>query len=133
MPGNASSPVMLMGPVMGDTIDHCLFYLPSEKTIICGDAVYGRSTNTWCEELENNSVLSAWRNLLDVIEGLDVDHVIPGHMDFDYPLDREKDLAHNKRYLKLFAEKIVSPEGLTLRTPGHSLIFSRTLSHPGLR
>lgn len=47
--GNPSSPIMLLGPVQGDTVDHTLFWLPSEKTVITGDALYGRSTHVWCE------------------------------------------------------------------------------------
>jgi glyoxylase-like metal-dependent hydrolase (beta-lactamase superfamily II) len=45
--GNPTSPIMLLGPVQGDTVDHTLFWLPSEKTIITGDAIYGRSTHVW--------------------------------------------------------------------------------------
>jgi glyoxylase-like metal-dependent hydrolase (beta-lactamase superfamily II) len=45
--GNPESPIMLLGPVQGDTVDHTLFWLPREKTIICGDAVYARSTHVW--------------------------------------------------------------------------------------
>lgn len=45
--GDETSPVMLLGPVQGDTVDHTLFWLPTEKTIICGDSVYARSTHAW--------------------------------------------------------------------------------------
>src|SRR4051794_9248595 len=45
--GNPSSPVMLLGPVQGDSVDHTLFWLPMEKTIICGDSMYARSTHVW--------------------------------------------------------------------------------------
>lgn len=45
--GNVDSPIVLLGPLQGDSVDHTLFWLPSEKTIICGDAVYARSTHVW--------------------------------------------------------------------------------------
>jgi glyoxylase-like metal-dependent hydrolase (beta-lactamase superfamily II) len=45
--GDPSSPVVLLGPLQGDSVDHTLFWLPAEKTIVCGDAVYGRSTHVW--------------------------------------------------------------------------------------
>jgi glyoxylase-like metal-dependent hydrolase (beta-lactamase superfamily II) len=45
--GSPASPVMLLGPVQGDSVDHTLFWLPTEKTIICGDAIYARSTHVW--------------------------------------------------------------------------------------
>lgn len=45
--GNPNSPIMLLGPVQGDSVDHTLFWLPTERTIITGDALYGRSTHVW--------------------------------------------------------------------------------------
>jgi glyoxylase-like metal-dependent hydrolase (beta-lactamase superfamily II) len=45
--GSENSAVMLLGPVQGDAVDHTLFWLPREKTIICGDTVYARSTHLW--------------------------------------------------------------------------------------
>jgi glyoxylase-like metal-dependent hydrolase (beta-lactamase superfamily II) len=45
--GDPESPVVLLGPLQGDSVDHTLFWLPAEKTIVCGDAVYGRSTHVW--------------------------------------------------------------------------------------
>lgn len=47
--GNPGSPIMLLGPVQGDSVDHSLFWLPTEKTIITGDSLYGRSTHVWLE------------------------------------------------------------------------------------
>jgi len=49
--GNPDSPVVLLGPLQGDSVDHTLFWMPTERTIICGDAVYGRSTHVWYVEL----------------------------------------------------------------------------------
>ena len=45
--GNPESPVILLGPLQGDSVDHCLFWLPQEKTVVCGDTVYARSTHVW--------------------------------------------------------------------------------------
>lgn len=45
--GNPESPIFLLGPLQGDSVDHTLFWLAKEKTIICGDAVYARSTHVW--------------------------------------------------------------------------------------
>ena len=45
--GNPESPVVLLGPLQGDSVDHTIFWLPHEKTVICGDTVYGRSTHVW--------------------------------------------------------------------------------------
>jgi len=45
--GNTQSPIFLLGPLQGDAVDHTLFWMPREKTIICGDSVYARSTHVW--------------------------------------------------------------------------------------
>jgi len=45
--GDEQSPICLLGPVQGDSVDHTLFWLPTERTIISGDAVYARSTHAW--------------------------------------------------------------------------------------
>jgi len=104
--GNPTSPVMLLGPVQGDSVDHTLFWLPTEKTIICGDAVYARSTHVWAEEIETPQILSAWKHTLDLIESLKPEKVIPGHLEAGWILDTKADLAHNRAYLDLFTDKI---------------------------
>lgn len=45
--GNPDSPVVLLGPLQGDSVDHTVFWMPTERTVICGDTVYGRSTHVW--------------------------------------------------------------------------------------
>jgi len=55
--GNEQSPVILLGPLQGDSVDHTLFWLPSEKTIICGDAVYARSTHVWSVHCKHHNRL----------------------------------------------------------------------------
>lgn len=61
--GNTQSPIMLLGPVQGDSVDHTLFWLPTEKTVITGDALYGRSTHVWAEEIETPQILHAWQKV----------------------------------------------------------------------
>ena len=45
--GDEQSPVCLLGPVQGDSVDHTIFWLPKERTIIAGDTVYARSVCLW--------------------------------------------------------------------------------------
>ncbi|TNY20646.1 beta-lactamase [Rhodotorula diobovata] len=112
LPGNTNSPVILLGPVIGDTVDHTMFWLPREKVIITGDCMYGRSTHVWAAEIETPDFLEAWRNVLRVIEGLEVETIIPGHLESasGLELDAEADMAHNRKYLDLFATKITYAE-----------------------
>ena len=104
--GHQSSPVILLGPVQGDSVDHTLFWLPVESTIICGDTIYARSTHLWVEEIETPQILSAWRHVLDLIESLKPKKMIPGHLEAGWTLDAAADLAHNRKYLNLFSSKI---------------------------
>lgn len=58
-------------------------------------------------ETETATVLEAWRNILDLIDSLEPSKIIPGHMESGLPLSRDEDLAHNRKYLDLFATKII--------------------------
>ncbi|KAK7725464.1 hypothetical protein SLS57_003941 [Botryosphaeria dothidea] len=91
-------PVMLLGPVQGDSVDHTLFWVPGERTVVCGDSV--------AEEIETPAIHAAWLSTLDLIESLTPAKVIPGHIEQGWELDAKKDIAHNRKYLQLFKEKI---------------------------
>ncbi|KAK4052236.1 hypothetical protein OIO90_004458 [Microbotryomycetes sp. JL221] len=110
VPGHSNSPVVLLGPVQGDCADHSMFWLPREKTVITGDCVYGRSTHVWVEEIETPTLLEAWKNILDLIDGMEIEKIIPGHLESGWELDRDADMAHNRKYLDLFATKIAYAE-----------------------
>ncbi|KAL4973715.1 beta-lactamase-like protein [Aspergillus desertorum] len=104
--GDPASPVVLLGPLQGDSVDHTLFWLPNEKTIITGDAIYGRSTHVWVEEVETPALWEAWNKTLSLIAALQPVKLIPGHMEAGWELNAQEDLAHTQRYLDLFSEKI---------------------------
>lgn len=113
--GDEASPVCLLGPVQGDSIDHTLFWLPHERTIITGDAVYSRSTHAWVEEIETPEILHAWRLTLQLIEALEPTKIIAGHIEQGWEFDAKKDLEHMHKYLDLFASKITNaPEKPTV-------------------
>lgn len=44
---------------------------------------------------------------LNLIEALNPAKIIPGHLEQGWELDAKADLAHNKKYLDLFAQKIM--------------------------
>lgn len=94
LPGDSSSPVVLLGPVQGDSTEHTLFWLPQERTIITGDAVYARSTHAWVEEIETAEVLHAWNLTLMLIESLNPERIIAGHIEEGWELDARKDMEH---------------------------------------
>ncbi|KAK6380786.1 uncharacterized protein PV06_09930 [Exophiala oligosperma] len=104
--GDPNSPIVLLGPLQGDSVDHTLFWLPQEKVVICGDSVYARSTHVWVEEIETPQILEAWQKTLDVIESLQPVKIIPGHLEAGWELNAKEDMAHMRKYLNLFSEKI---------------------------
>ncbi|OQV07332.1 hypothetical protein CLAIMM_11783 [Cladophialophora immunda] len=108
--GNPTSPIVLLGPLQGDSVDHTLFWLPTERVIICGDSVYARSTHVWVEEIETPQILEAWNKTLDLIEALKPMQIIPGHLESGWTLNAEEDMAHMRKYLKLFSEKVTYAE-----------------------
>ncbi|RAK74208.1 MBL fold metallo-hydrolase [Aspergillus fijiensis CBS 313.89] len=101
-----ASPIVLLGPLQGDAVDHTVFWLPKERTVVCGDTVYGRSTHVWVEELETPALLESWRKTLDLLALLGPTKLIPGHLEEGWSLDCAADLAHTRRYLDVFAEKV---------------------------
>src|SRR5690606_29650747 len=139
-------PIFLLGPVQGDTVDVTLYWLPRERTMVCGDAVHGRSTHVWYDiifplkgleresicvlvesdahgildtsrvnEVETPEILHAWQRTLDLIESLNPQTIIPGHIDRGWALDAAADLEHTRSYLRLFSEKVTySPTKLTV-------------------
>ena len=106
LPGDEASPVALLGPVQGDSIDHTLFWLPRERVVITGDAVYSRSTHAWVEEIETPDVLHAWNLTLLLIESLNPTKIISGHIEQGWEFDAKKDMEHMHKYLDLFESKI---------------------------
>ncbi|KAK2685268.1 hypothetical protein QWA68_015637 [Fusarium oxysporum] len=117
--GDESSPILLLGPLQGDSVDHTLFWLPSERTIICGDSLYARCSHIWVEEIETPAILAAWRKTIALIESLKPTTIIPGHLEVGWELDAVADLEHNKKYLELFEEKI----GKAAKKPGVDELF----------
>ncbi|KAK2746399.1 hypothetical protein FQN55_005617 [Onygenales sp. PD_40] len=56
--GNLDSPIVLLGLVQGDTVDVTLYGLRKERTIVCGNAVHGRSTHV-CEKVTYAEIQSS--------------------------------------------------------------------------
>ncbi|OOF95726.1 hypothetical protein ASPCADRAFT_506562 [Aspergillus carbonarius ITEM 5010] len=92
--------VVLLGPVQGDSVEQTVFWIPG---------FWGRKRGMLAgvEELDSPALLEAWLMTLDMIERLQPVKIIPGHMEARWELDAEADLAHTRRYLRLFGEKVI--------------------------
>ncbi|GAA6041736.1 hypothetical protein JCM8097_008305 [Rhodosporidiobolus ruineniae] len=122
LPSNPSSPIFLMGPVQGDQVDHSMFYLPREKVLITGDCLYGRGVHTWAAEISTPALLESWRNILALMDGLDLALLIPGHLSSTAGLgpEKDKDIEYNREYLELFAQKVT----YAAKKPGMEELYS---------
>ena len=69
------SPIHLLSPLQGDTVDHTMFWLPTEGVIVAGctlqgvylmlgDTVYGRTFPLYLEEAATPALAAAWENSL---------------------------------------------------------------------
>ncbi|CAK1358808.1 unnamed protein product [Cercospora beticola] len=64
LPGNEDSPIQLLSPLGGDTIDETLFYIPSIQTLIAGDTVYSHDMHLWLADLLTPALTSSWLSTL---------------------------------------------------------------------
>lgn len=71
------------------------------------------------EEIETPQIWEAWMKTLNLIEALNPAKIIPGHLEQGWEMDAKADLAHNKKYLDLFAEKILRAQ----KKPGVDEIY----------
>lgn len=108
LPGDESSPIQLISPLVADTIDETLFWIPSIKTLIAGDAVYSRTVHVWLADLLSTSLTDAWLSTLDFVEYLKPARIIPGHSLSVDSFGPALDLKHTRQYVTLFKEQVQS-------------------------
>lgn len=88
--------VELIYPGPSHTDGSILVYLPQEKVLFAGDALF-----THYHPNLRDADVESWEKVLDFISGLDADKIIPGHG----PLSNKGDVAAMKTYLITFDKK----------------------------
>ncbi|KAH9883075.1 hypothetical protein J1614_000443 [Plenodomus biglobosus] len=116
LPGNPESPIHLISPLVGDTVDETMFWIPSIQTLIAGDMVWGSSVHIWISDLLTPALTKAWLSGLDFIEKLQANVIIPGHSIGRASFDATRDLRYTKKYIRFYQEKIQA-KGLDYYTP----------------
>ncbi|GIZ38789.1 hypothetical protein CKM354_000219000 [Cercospora kikuchii] len=106
LPGNEDSPIQLLSPLGGDTIDETLFYIPSIQTLIAGDTVYSHDMHLWLADLLTPALTSSWLSTLEYIKSLAPKRVIPGHALSIGKFGPMIDVAHTEAYVKFFQQNI---------------------------
>ena len=116
LPGNEDSPIHLLSPLGGDTIDETLFYIPSIETLIAGDTVYSHDMHLWLADLLTPALTSSWLSTLEYIKSLAPKRVIPGHALSIDKFGPTIDVAHTEAYIKFFQQNIEA-RGVDYFTP----------------
>ncbi|KAM5357355.1 hypothetical protein ACJZ2D_016349 [Fusarium nematophilum] len=130
LPGDESDPIHLVSPLVADTIDETLFWIPSISTLIAGDSVYSHTVHLWLADLLSPALTDAWLSTLDFVESLAPKRIIPGHSLTLKGFGPSKDLEHSRRYVQFFKDEIES-KGKDFYTP-QEIFDLIDASFPGL-
>ncbi|KAH7349184.1 metallo-beta-lactamase family protein [Pyrenochaeta sp. MPI-SDFR-AT-0127] len=106
LPGDEDEPINLLSPLVGDTVDETLFWIPSIETLVAGDAVYAKDMHLWLADLATPALTDAWLSTLDFIEYLQPRRIIPGHAVSTKSFCNLEDLKHSRDYVTFFKERI---------------------------
>ncbi|KAI8653556.1 Cytochrome c domain-containing protein [Fusarium keratoplasticum] len=116
LPGDESDPIHLISPLVADTIDETLFWIPSISTLIAGDAVYSHTVHLWLADLLSPVLTEGWLSTLDFVESLAPKRIIPGHSLTLKGFGPKVDLKYSRDYVKFFKDEIES-KGEDFYTP----------------
>ncbi|KAF6840952.1 metallo-beta-lactamase family protein [Colletotrichum plurivorum] len=116
LPGDEACPVEILKNVGGDTVDLSSFWIPSSRTLIAGDVVYGRQMHAWLADLLTPALTQSWLATLDFIAGLRPLRVVPGHALSAEGFDGATDVEHTRAYVAFFQEA-VEAKGADFYTP----------------
>ncbi|KAG4432548.1 hypothetical protein IFR05_011960 [Cadophora sp. M221] len=106
LPGNQDSPIHLINPLVGDTIDETLFWIPSIKTLIAGDSIFASNFHCWLTDLLTPTLTKGWLSTLDLIEDLAPEVIIPGHSVVNSGFGPSRDLEYTRKYVTFFQTEI---------------------------
>lgn len=84
--------IELMHLGTGHTVDDVLVYLPAEKLLFAGDVAFHYVT-----PLAFEGHISGWIRVIDAVEAMDVETIVPGHG----PVGDKSDLREMRDYLAL--------------------------------
>uniref|UniRef100_A0A0D2YDY8 Metallo-beta-lactamase domain-containing protein n=1 Tax=Fusarium oxysporum (strain Fo5176) TaxID=660025 RepID=A0A0D2YDY8_FUSOF len=130
LPGDEATPIHFLNPLTGDTVDETLFWIPSIKTLIAGDSVYGHDMHLWLADSLTKALTESWLSTLDLIDYLKPNVVIPGHSLSNKKFGCSIDVDHTRTYLKYW-QKEIEAKGLDHFTP--QVIFDKfNKQFPGL-
>ncbi|KAH7230342.1 hypothetical protein MRS44_011973 [Fusarium solani] len=116
LPGDESSPFVLLSPLIGDAVDHAAFWLPAERILIAGDLVYGKAYPPLMSDVPTLDLAHAWEKALLFMKALKPSITYPGHADPNGPLDGDTDIDFTLEYVRYFIKEVLeAPKQLCVR------------------
>lgn len=104
--GHEEEPIILLSNMVIDTVYGTMYWIPSKKTVIAGDAVYDRTVHLFMANSITKALAEAWIDTLDFIIGLAPESIIPGHAS-SLAFDVSADIEHTKQYISVFQTEIL--------------------------
>jgi glyoxylase-like metal-dependent hydrolase (beta-lactamase superfamily II) len=80
-------------------------WIPSIKTVVGGIAVFGTTFNLWMADAQTAEARKQWIQVLDKIEALNPEIVIPAHANSESPFDLSA-VKHTKSYIQFYEEAL---------------------------
>ncbi|KAK9321537.1 beta-lactamase-like protein [Lipomyces orientalis] len=108
LPGDENAPVYLFDPMSADTIDVTIFWIPSLRILVPGDAIFGHDLHIWLSDLVTPALTESWLTSLQFMAGLEPSAIIPGHASSNSCFDGTQDLEHTYEYIRFFQGEIES-------------------------
>jgi glyoxylase-like metal-dependent hydrolase (beta-lactamase superfamily II) len=80
-------------------------WIPGIKAVVGGINIFGTTFHLWMADAQTPEARQAWTSVLEKIESLKPNVVIPAHAKLDTPFDI-KAVQHTKEYIKFYSEAL---------------------------
>lgn len=94
----------ILGPFQGDAPDSTVVWVPSIRTLIASDVIYDHA-HAWLSAAKTPELRQAWLDVLDKLEALEPEVVVPGHAP-DASYLSPASIGYTRRYIQTFIRKM---------------------------
>lgn len=95
--------IQVIDRLMGDYRYNTAIYVPSINTLMCSDILFNEAHPFTCEVTQEER--KEWLEVLDRLEAMDADVIIPGHMKFGMPFDKTS-IEWTRQYILATEEEL---------------------------
>ncbi|KAH7390201.1 beta-lactamase-like protein [Cadophora sp. MPI-SDFR-AT-0126] len=116
LPGDSEYPIHLIQPLTVDTVGEMLFWIPSLRTLIAGDTVYGAELHLFLADVLTPALTASWILTLDFPLDLNPAIVVPRHSLASDSYNGAKYILSTREYLR-FWQRELEGKGQNFYTP----------------